>query len=301
MQIVTSTDIKEYPLLARGKVRDIYEISEDTLLLVTTDRMSAFDVIMAEPVPYKGVVLNQITLFWMERFKNIIANHVIESDVNNYPAPLQPYREQLEGRSVLARKAKPVMMECVVRGYLSGSGWKDYLQTGTVCGFAVPAGTLESSRLPTPFFTPATKADLGEHDINLTEAEARKHSGDALYEQLRDISLAMFNNASAYASSSDIIIADTKFEFGHVNGELILIDEVLTPDSSRFWNRHQYMPGKGQPSFDKQYLRDWLEQQVWDKTPPSPALPKEVVERTAQKYFGAYKLLTGKTLTVGPM
>ena len=301
MQIVTSTDIKEYPLVAKGKVRDIYEISEDSLLLVTTDRMSAFDVIMAEPVPYKGVVLNQITLFWMDRFKNIIPNHILESDVDKYPAPLHKYREQLEGRSVLARKAKPVLLECVVRAYISGSGWKDFKQTGTVCGFPVPAGTLESARLDQPIFTPATKADIGEHDINLTEHEARKHSGDALYEQLRDISLAMFNNAAEYAASSEIIIADTKFEFGYVNGALTLIDEVLTPDSSRFWRRDLYAPGKGQPSFDKQYLRDWLEQQVWDKTPPPPPLPKEVVVQTAQKYFDAYKLLTGKDLAIGPM
>ena len=296
MQVVTQTQISEYPLLARGKVRDIYEIDAETLLLVTTDRMSAFDVIMAEPIPYKGVVLNNITLFWMQRFSHIIPNHLKEWDVAKFPAPLQKYADELEGRAVLVKKAKPLPVECIVRGHLSGSGWKDYKTTGTLCGHTLPKNMLESAKLEQVIFTPSTKAQLGTHDENITEAEAAKQVGEALYKKVRDVSIAIFTEARAYAETQGIIIADTKFEFGLLDGELILIDEVLTPDSSRFWPKAGYAPGKSQPSFDKQFLRDWLSAQPWDMTPPPPPLPQEVVKGTSDKYQEAYSILTGKTL-----
>lgn len=296
MKVVTKTDITEYPLLSRGKVRDIYEIDKDTLLLVTTDRMSAFDVIMNEPIPFKGVVLNQITLFWMEMFKDILPNHLIASDVKDFPAPLQKYAEELEGRSVLVRKAKPLPIECIVRGHITGSGWKDYQKTGAVCGHALPAGLLESEKLATPLFTPSTKAELGQHDENITVEQAITMIGEDLARKVQAASIAIFSQGREYAESKGIIIADTKFEFGMLNGELILIDEVLTPDSSRFWPMQGYAAGKGQPSFDKQYLRDWLSAQPWDKTPPPPALPENVIVETRKKYEEAYSILTGKAL-----
>ncbi len=296
MQVVTETNITEYPLVSRGKVRDIYEISPEVLLIVTTDRMSAFDVIMSEPVPFKGVVLNQITLFWMQKFASIIPNHIIEHDVNRFPAALQKYKEQLEGRSVLVHKAKPLAIECVVRGYLTGSGLIDYNQTGALCGYALPAGMVEAEKLETPLFTPSTKADLGEHDVNISCDEAKKIVGDAIFDQVEKATLTIFSEARAYAEKLGIIIADTKFEFGMVNGKLYIIDEVLTPDSSRFWPSKGYEKGKVQPSFDKQYLRNWLAGQPWDKTPPPPALPQEVIQVTCQKYCEAYSILTGKTL-----
>lgn len=296
MKVVTKTDITEYPLLSRGKVRDIYEIDKDTLLLVTTDRMSAFDVIMNEPIPFKGVVLNQITLFWMEMFKDILPNHLIASDVKDFPAPLQKYAEELEGRSVLVRRAKPLPIECIVRGHITGSGWKDYQKTGAVCGHALPAGLLESEKLATPLFTPSTKAELGQHDENITVEQAITMIGEDLARKVQAASIAIFSQGREYAESKGIIIADTKFEFGMLNGELILIDEVLTPDSSRFWPMQGYAAGKGQPSFDKQYLRDWLSAQPWDKTPPPPALPENVIVETRKKYEEAYSILTGKAL-----
>lgn len=298
MQVVTQTDIHEFPLLNRGKVRDIYDIDEKTLLIVTTDRMSAFDVIMSRPVPYKGVILNQITLFWMERFKNFVPNHLIESDVARFPAALAPYRDQLEGRSVLVKKAKPLPVECIVRGYITGSGWSDYRKTGSVCGISLPAGLVESQRLPEPLFTPSTKAELGEHDQNISGAEAAKLLGADLAVEAERLSLRLFKEGRAWAESRGIIIADTKFEFGMVDGRLTLIDEVLTPDSSRFWPATGYEPGKSQPSFDKQYLRDWLSSQPWDKTPPPPALPDEVVDATCAKYREAYRILTGASLAL---
>ncbi|WP_462324792.1 phosphoribosylaminoimidazolesuccinocarboxamide synthase [Desulfoplanes sp.] len=296
MQIVTRTDIKEYPLLSRGKVRDIYEIDESTLLIVTTDRMSAFDVIMDEPIPYKGVILNQITIFWMDRFKDIIANHLLATDVEDFPAPLAPYADQLEGRSVLVKKAKPLPIECIVRGYITGSGWKDYQKSGKVCGYELPGDLQESQQLPTPLFTPSTKAELGEHDENITMGKARELTGEGLVKTIEDVVLSIYEQASAYASKRDIIIADTKFEFGLQGKELLLIDEVLTPDSSRFWPVQGYAPGKGQPSFDKQYLRDWLAGTGWDKTPPPPTLPDDVITNTREKYLEAYHLLTGREL-----
>ncbi|SIO35119.1 phosphoribosylaminoimidazolesuccinocarboxamide synthase [Halodesulfovibrio marinisediminis] len=296
MKVVTKTTITEYPLLSRGKVRDIYEIDESSLLIVTTDRMSAFDVIMAEPIPYKGVILNQITLFWMKKFEHIIANHLIASDVKDFPEPLQKYADELEGRSVLVKKAKPLPIECIVRGHISGSGWKDYTKTGSVCGYKLPEGMLESEKFPTPLFTPSTKAELGDHDENISVERAAEMVGKELADKVAEVSLRIFSEGRDYAEEKGIIIADTKFEFGMVDGELILIDEVLTPDSSRFWPKSSYTPGQGQPSFDKQYLRNWLSAQDWDKTPPAPALPEEVIAETGKKYAEAYTILTGQTL-----
>lgn len=296
MQVVTETHIKEYPLLSRGKVRDIYEIDADTLLLVTTDRMSAFDVIMSSPVPYKGVILNSITLFWMEKFSHIVENHLIESDVRRFPAKLQPYADQLEGRSVLVKRAQTLPVECIVRGYITGSGWKDYQKTGKVCGYTLPAGLLESAKLEKPLFTPSTKAELGHHDENISVEQAEKLLGTEQARAVERIALQMYTEGRQWAESRGILLADTKFEFGIYDGKLLLIDEVLTPDSSRFWPAEGYAPGKGQPSFDKQYLRDWLSGQPWDKTPPPPALPQSVVDETSKKYRDAYTLLTGRTL-----
>ena len=298
MQIVTETNIVEFPLVSRGKVRDIYEIGSDTLLIVTTDRMSAFDVIMKEPVPYKGVVLNQISLFWMGRFAHLVKSHLIEHDIDRFPEELRAYRSMLEGRSVLVRKATPLPIECIVRGHLSGSSWKDYQATGTVCGYTLPPGLKESAELPDPLFTPSTKAALGAHDENITRAEAMRLVGKDLFLKIEEISLAIFCQAREYAATRGIIIADTKFEFGLIGNDLYLIDEALTPDSSRFWPQQGFVPGKPQPSFDKQYLRDWLEAQPWDKTPPPPTLPKEVIGETAKKYREAYAILTGKKLNI---
>ncbi len=296
MQIVTQTDIKEYPLISRGKVRDIYEIDQSTLLIVTTDRMSAFDVIMNEPIPYKGVILNQLTIFWMEKFKEIIANHILATEVTDFPAPLAAYADQLEGRSVLVKKAKPLPIECIVRGYITGSGWKDYLHSGRVCGYELPADLKESQQLPSPLFTPSTKAELGEHDENINMGKARELAGEGLVKKVEKVALSIYEKASSHARERDIIIADTKFEFGLHGKELLLIDEVLTPDSSRFWPVQGYEPGKGQPSFDKQYLRDWLSGTGWDKTPPPPKLPDDVIARTRKKYLEAFHLLTGQYL-----
>ena len=298
MQIVTETNIVEFPLVSRGKVRDIYEIGSDTLLIVTTDRMSAFDVIMKEPVPYKGVVLNQISLFWMARFAHLVKNHLLEHDIDRFPEELRAYRSMLEGRSVLVRKATPLPVECIVRGHLSGSSWKDYQATGMVCGYALAPGLRESEELPDPLFTPSTKAALGAHDENITRAEGMRLVGKDLFLKIEEISLAIFCQAREYAATRGIIIADTKFEFGLIGNDLYLIDEALTPDSSRFWPQQGFVPGKPQPSFDKQYLRDWLEAQPWDKTPPPPTLPKEVIDETAKKYREAYAILTGKKLNM---
>lgn len=298
MQVVTKTEITEYPLLSRGKVRDIYEIDQDSLLIVTTDRMSAFDVVMNEPIPYKGVVLNMITLFWMERFAEITANHLIESDVTRFPAPLARHADALEGRAVIVKKAKPLPIECIVRGYITGSGWKDYRKTGTVCGYTLPADLRESDKLAEPLFTPSTKADLGQHDENITVDQAMAAAGEDVVRQVQEVSLAIYKAGRDYAAERGIIIADTKFEFGATEDGIILIDEVLTPDSSRFWPMDGYAPGQGQPSFDKQYLRDWLSNQDWDKTPPPPTLTPEVIARTGAKYMEAYERLTGSPLTL---
>ncbi len=295
MKVVMQTTVTAFPLIARGKVRDMYEIDDETLLIVTTDRMSAFDVIMGEPVPYKGVILNKITLFWMERFKDIIANHLIESDVNKFPEALQPWKDELEGRSVLVKKAKPLPVECIVRGCLTGSGWKDYKATGTLCGYDLPANMKESAKIEPAIFTPSTKAELGEHDENITVAQATALLGEEVAQKVQEISLRIFEAGREYAATRGILMADTKFEFGMVNGELVLIDEVMTPDSSRFWPADQYEEGRGQPSFDKQYLRDWLTAQPWDKTPPAPTLPQDIIDATAGRYAEAYKIITGKS------
>ncbi len=292
MKVVVKTDITAYPLLSRGKVRDIYNVDEKTLLIVTTDRMSAFDVIMNEPIPYKGVILNQITLFWMEKFKSIIPNHLLESDVNRFPDRLTPWKDELEGRAVLVRKAAPLPVECIVRGYITGSGWSDYQTTGTLCGHMLPPGLQESDKLEPAIFTPSTKAELGKHDENLSVAEAARLLGEDMARQVEQTSLAIYEAGRIYAASRGIIVADTKFEFGFIDGRLHLIDEVLTPDSSRFWPADQYKAGQGQPSFDKQYLRDWLKTQPWDMQPPPPPLPEDVIKITADKYKEAYEIIT---------
>ncbi|HBV41545.1 MAG TPA: phosphoribosylaminoimidazolesuccinocarboxamide synthase [Desulfovibrio sp.] len=289
---VIKTDIPELKLLSRGKVRDMYELDEKSVLIVTTDRMSAFDVILEDPIPNKGIILNQLTLFWMKRFESLVPNHIIESDVNNYPEFLQKYKEQLEGRSVIAKKAKPLAVECVVRGYLAGSGYKDYLKTGMVCGHKLPEGLKNSSRFAEPLFTPSTKAEIGDHDENISIEQAAKIIGAELCEKVKNLSLEIYGKGRDYAASRGIIIADTKFEFGMVDGVLTLIDEVLTPDSSRFWPADSYEEGKNQASFDKQYLRDWLEMQDWDKTPPAPRLPEDVAKTTTQKYQKIAEILT---------
>ena len=294
--VVASTDLPGFRLHSRGKVRDIYDVDDDTLLIVTTDRMSAFDVILGQPIPWKGVILNQLTLFWMQKFAHLIPNHIIESDVDKYPAALQPYRDQLVGRSVLARRAQPLKAECIVRGYIAGSGWKSYKKDGTLCGVHLPAGLKESDKLPEIMFTPSTKGEMGTHDENISLEKMREIVGKDLADKAAETSLAIYREASEYAASRGIIIADTKFEFGIVDGQLTLIDEVLTPDSSRFWPADSYEPGHSQPSFDKQYLRDWLETQVWDKTPPAPALTPTVRDTTAEKYQEAFRLITGRSL-----
>jgi phosphoribosylaminoimidazole-succinocarboxamide synthase len=299
LKIVTKTNIDKYPLLSRGKVRDIYEIDDKSLLIVTTDRMSAFDVVMQDPIPYKGVVLNQITLFWMDMFKDIVENHLITPDVSEFPQNLKPYGDELEGRSVLVKKAGPLPIECIVRGYISGSGWKDYQKTGQVCGYQLPSGLVQSQKLEQPLFTPSTKAEVGDHDENITINEARLRIGNVLAGKVEELSLAIYRKGRDYAADKGIIVADTKFEFGEVDGRLMLIDEVLTPDSSRFWPADRYEPGKGQPSFDKQYLRDWLETTGWDKKVPAPALPGEIIEETKDRYLLAYRLLTGRELLHG--
>jgi len=282
-------------LFSRGKVRDVYEAGEDRLLVVATDRLSAFDVVMEEGIPDKGRVLNQISCFWFGLLDGFVKSHFITADVKQYPAEFQPYASQLTGRSMLVLKARPFPVECIVRGYLAGSGWKDYRSTGAVCGIPLPAGLRESSKLDPPIFTPSTKATSG-HDENITWEETIARIGQKAAEALRAKSLAVYEKARDYAEGKGIIIADTKFEWGLVGDEIILIDEVLTPDSSRFWPRDGYEPGKSQPSFDKQFVRDYLESTGWNKQPPPPTLPPEVVNKTSEKYREAYKWLTGRPL-----
>ncbi|WP_027186146.1 phosphoribosylaminoimidazolesuccinocarboxamide synthase [Desulfovibrio inopinatus] len=296
MQVVTQTDIAEFPLLSRGKVRDIYQIEEDKLLIVTTDRLSAYDVILPDPIPFKGVILNMITIFWMNKFADIVPNHLIAWDTSDFPAALKPYFNVLENRAVIVKKTTPLPIECIVRGFITGSGWKDYLATGSVCGHALPPGLEESEMLKTPLFTPSTKAELGEHDENITLDKARTLCGDDVFEKAESTSLAIYTAARDYASQRGILIADTKFEFGMTDEGLILIDEVLTPDSSRFWPATSYGPGRSQKSFDKQYVRDWLTDIGFNKKPPAPNMPAEVIERTKEKYMEAYTALTGENL-----
>lgn len=293
---VVETDIKELKLLSRGKVRDIYEVDDDKLLLVTTDRISAYDVIMPNPIDDKGKILNQITLFWMDMFKDIVPNHLIASKVDDYPEVLHKYRDQLEGRSVLVKKAKPLPIECIVRGYITGSGWKDYQNTGEVCGHKLPEGLKESEMLEQPLFTPSTKAELGEHDENISVEKATEMLGKELFEKVQEATLSIYKRGRDYAREKGIIIADTKFEFGIYDGELIIIDEVLTPDSSRFWPVDGYEAGKSQPSFDKQFLRDWLTEIKFNKQPPAPEVPEEIATKTRDKYMEAFTLLTESEL-----
>jgi len=292
-----TTEIPILSLLARGKVRDIYNVDEARLLFVATDRISAFDVVMPNGIPDKGRVLTQISLFWFEKLRAIAHNHLITADVRTYPPILRPYAEQLEGRSMLVRRVKIQPVECIARGYLSGSGWKEYRQNGTVCGIKLPPGLRESDKLPAPIFTPSTKAESG-HDQNITMAQAVGIVGEHLAGKLRDTSLKLYQAAADYALTHGIIIADTKFEFGiDAGGNLVLADEVLTPDSSRFWEVAKYEPGRPQESFDKQYVRDYLETLKWNKEPPAPVLPDEVVTGTRARYLEAYERLTGKKLS----
>ena len=279
----------------QGKVRDIYEV-DDRLLMIATDRISAFDYVLGSGIPDKGKVLTQLSAFWFDQTRGIVPNHLITTSVADYPARWRADAAMLEGRSMLVRKTNPVPIECVARGYLSGSGWKDYAATGTVCGVALPAGLRESDRLPQPIFTPATKATSG-HDVNISEAEAGRIVGETLIATLRALTLALYAFGTAHAESRGIILADTKFEFGLADdGAVMLIDEVMTPDSSRYWPQDQYKPGGPQPSFDKQYVRDYLEQIRWNKQPPVPSLPDEVVKRTRDKYLEAFRRLTGRSL-----
>ena len=293
MSIILTTNFPDLKLAARGKVRDIYDLGE-TLLIVTTDRISAFDVIMDEGIPDKGYVLTQISVFWFQQMEDIIPNHIISTDVQDFPAECQKYATVLEGRSMLVRKAVPLPVECIVRGYISGSGWKDYQKTGAICGIRLPAGMVESAKLEEPIFTPSTKADLGAHDENISFAHCVELVGQELAEKIRDTTIAIYQRARNIAATKGIIIADTKFEYGICNGELIIIDECMTPDSSRFWPQDSYQPGGAQPSFDKQFLRDYLETLDWGKTAPPPPLPDEIVRKTGEKYREALTLLTGK-------
>jgi len=288
MSILLQSNIPDLPLLARGKVRDVYAVGDDQLLFVATDRISAFDYILGSGIPDKGKVLTQISLFWLDFLKDTIPNHLISTDVAKWGG-------ELVGRAMLVKRAKMIDVECVARGYLSGSGWKDYQRTGCVCGIPLPAGLKESERLPEPIFTPSTKAQSG-HDENIAFDAAASKIGPALAARLRSLTLAIYSKAAAYAESRGIILADTKFEFGFVGDELVLADEALTPDSSRFWPRDTYSPGGPQPSYDKQFVRDYLEAIKWDKKPPAPSLPADVVARTSEKYKEAYRVLTGKSI-----
>lgn len=290
---VYETSLKGITLLNRGKVRDIYDLGE-TLLIVATDRISAFDVIMPNPIPGKGRILTEISRFWFEKTKSIIDNHVIATRVSDFPQILRSYEDILETRSMIVRKAEPLPVECIVRGYISGSGWKSYKESGTICGIELPAGLTESARLPEPIFTPSTKEELGAHDINIGFEKAAALIGRDTADKVRTTSIALYMRGVEIAEQRGIIIADTKFEFGLCNGELILIDEVLTPDSSRFWPKQTYRPGGPQKSFDKQYLRDYLLSIDWNKTPPAPELPQEVIDNTLQKYTDALNRLTAK-------
>ena len=292
MKVLRETQFAGLSPSARGKVRDIYDLG-DKLLIVATDRLSAFDVILPTPIPDKGRVLTQLSLFWFDLLKDVIPNHVISA--TEFPAPFDKFKDELSGRSMLVQKTKPLPIECVVRGYVSGSGWKDYRATGKICGIALPNGLLESSRLPEPIFTPATKAVSG-HDENIPFEQAEKMVGKDLAAKVSAVSLELYHRASAHAEPRGIIVADTKFEFGLLNGELIWIDEALTPDSSRFWPAAHYSPGGPQASFDKQFVRDYLERMRWPKTPPGPELPPEVVDATGEKYREAYRILTSREL-----
>ena len=300
---VLDTSLEGLTFHRRGKVRDVYEVplasGETALLMIATDRISAFDYVLGSGIPDKGKVLTQLSGFWFERMGDLVPHHLISMDVADFPAAAQPHAEVLRGRTMLCRMTRPVPIECVARGYLSGSGWKEYQKSGNVCGIPLPAGLKESDRLPEPIFTPATKADTG-HDVNISFEEAARLVGEPLMTRLRDLTLEIYRRGCAHAESKGIIIADTKFEFGMVGddpqADVVLIDEVLTPDSSRFWPQASYRPGHGVPSFDKQFVRDYLEDITWNKQPPVPSLPEDVVQRTREKYIEAFRLITGRDL-----
>jgi len=293
---VTTTNFPDLILLHRGKVRDMYVIPghDDKLLMVATDRISAYDVIMDDAIPGKGAVLTELSLFWFDLLGDIVETHLITADVDEYPDLCKKYAEQLLGRSMLVKKTQPLTIECIVRGYISGSFWKAYQKNNIVCGFDLPKGMLESEKFPEPLFTPSTKAEIGDHDENISLEQMEKIVGSQRAAEIEKISFALYKRAADYARTKGIIIADTKFELGELDGRLILIDEVLTPDSSRFWPEDKYSPGKSQPSFDKQYLRDYLSTLSWNKKAPSPALPEEIVEKTKERYEEAVRKITGK-------
>jgi len=296
MPALYSTSIQSLPLLSKGKVRDVYAVGDDKLLMITTDRLSAFDVVMGQPIPEKGIVLNQMANFWFDKLANVIPNHLTGIDPASVVAPNEV--EQVQGRAVVAKRLKPILVEAVVRGYLAGSGWKDYQETGKVCGITLPAGLENAQKLPEPIFTPAAKAEIGGHDENISFEQVIELIGEKLAKQIRDVSIRLYQEASEYAASRGIIIADTKFEFGlDANGDLVLMDEILTADSSRFWPAETYHVGSNPPSYDKQFVRDWLETaqlngKPWAKSPPAPELPVAVIEQTAQKYREALARLT---------
>lgn len=291
---IVETEYPDMKLVKRGKVRDVYDLGEH-FLMITSDRISAFDVVMPDPIPDKGKILTHTSIFWFNAMQSLVENHVVSGDVDAYPEICKPYSDQLRDRSMLVKKAKPLPIECVVRGYISGSGWKSYQETGTVCGIDLPAGLRESEKLPEPIFTPSTKEEIGLHDVNIDFDETVNRIGKEAAEKVRDLSLEIYQKGAALAEQKGIIIADTKFEFGYYKGELILIDEVLTPDSSRFWPKNTYSPGGAQKSYDKQYLRDYLVSIKWNKQPPAPDLPQEVVDNTRRKYMEALTQLTGVT------
>jgi phosphoribosylaminoimidazole-succinocarboxamide synthase len=291
---IASLDLPGIKKLRSGKVREVFDLG-DTLLFVVTDRLSAFDVILPDPIPSKGAVLNQLSAFWFKRF-GTIDNHFITADFGQFPAELQPFRDQLIGRSMIVKKTQPLAVECVVRGYLAGSGWSEYQKTQSVCGIKLPAGLQLASQLPEPIFTPSTKAEEG-HDENIDLAECARILGDEMANRVKDLSLKIYSEGRAHAAGRGIIVADTKFEFGTIDGKLLLIDECLTPDSSRFWPADQYVVGQSPPSFDKQFVRDYLETLDWDKTPPGPRLPADIIEKTSAKYREAFEKMTGVELT----
>jgi len=295
LQTLTQTDLAALPLLARGKVRDLYSVGE-SLLLIATDRISAFDHVLATGIPGKGKILTQLSLFWFQLLRDVVPHHLITADIAQSPEVLRPYRRQLTGRSMLVKRAQMFPVECVVRGYLSGSGWKDYQATGALCGIQLPKGLRESDKLPQPIFTPASKSLGGEHDENVSFDEMVTRIGEPAATKLQGLSLDIYGRAATYAAQRGVILADTKFEFGVTPDGIVLADEVLTPDSSRYWPADQYTPGGPQPSFDKQFVRDYLEQIRWNKQAPAPALPDEIVAKTQRKYLDAYRLLTGREL-----
>ena len=297
MTALLSTNLGATPLLGRGKVRDLYAV-DGALLLVATDRISAFDHVLGTGIPGKGKILTQISLFWFELLKDLVPNHLITADVAEFPAALQVYADQLEGRSMLVKRAEMFPVECVARGYLTGSGWKEYQASGTVCGIPLPAGLLDGSRLPEPLYTPSTKGEVGTHDENISYAATVAAIGEADAAELKRLTLALYCRAEEHAEAQGLILADTKFEFGRVSGEILLADEVLTPDSSRFWEGATWKPGGAQPSFDKQFVRDYLESIHWNKQEPAPGLPDDVVERTQAKYLEAFRRLAGRDLSL---